>query len=750
MTLFKHLFSLQYYHAILVGGGGLHPLVIAFLLAFLSSIVPSFEMIRYGYPVARNFSAAIDTFANRFVPDDLEVTIKDGVASTNVREPYVVSLKASDLQEALSTLQIPVPRDLQKPRVSATRLLVIDTKANAEHFEQYQAAALLTANTLVYFSEGEMKLVSLRETPNLTINKAFIQDKVKILTGNQTLMSLVVMGVFLLPVFLLVGGIILNIVFFVFLTLAVWGMAKILSVPSPYRRLYRVTTNLSLIPMLVWMGLITIPRVGPLLSFSNGPAYAVALSLAYIIIKNAGASRTIVRVLSPVLMLPLLLVIDAWRSPRSIWKKLVISIVVLLTFGLAWKNGYANVYEVGRRALFEAGVTDRLTNITVRGTSMLPTVKDSETINLHSPKKYPPQRGDIISFTNDETEGLHYLKRVIGLPGENITIKNGLVWIDGQPLQESYILNRIPTYGNSFIVDCETQRIPDGAVIALGDNRTVSHDSRAIGFVTIEDITGVIKTDTTPSFSTGDQRPQLGSSEPLSAPLFLKALNDRRIEQQMNPLATHGVLNELAGKRASQISANLDDWKLGSFPVEQMLEEHGYRFNLVHEFTTFGFLDAQGVVDQIIDAPREKDLFFSDQFTEAGIGIAQATKGECTFPVISVIISWPSVPTYDQSVINHWSTESETTTQLLSNLQTYVGSNRVDQEKLRTLISNIAESSVISARIANKMKSREWLSQQDYSDIRRYDTLVQASNQLLEDLFGPSVKGLSTESRQWF
>ena len=86
-----------------------------------------------------------------------------------------------------------------------------------------------------------------------------------------------------------------------------------------------------------------------------------------------------------------------------------------------------------------------------------------------------PQRGDVITFWNQELDKL-LVKRVIGLPGEEITFSDGYVYVDGKPLDESYLQRQGITSPNpggqtSFVV-------PEGCLFMLGDNRTSSTDSR--------------------------------------------------------------------------------------------------------------------------------------------------------------------------------------------------------------------------------------------------------------------------------
>lgn len=83
-----------------------------------------------------------------------------------------------------------------------------------------------------------------------------------------------------------------------------------------------------------------------------------------------------------------------------------------------------------------------------------------------------PERGDIVTFWNEELNKV-LVKRVIGLPGDEITFAGGFVYINGQQLDESYL----PAQG---ITECDKSfTVPEGCFFPLGDNRTGSLDARS-------------------------------------------------------------------------------------------------------------------------------------------------------------------------------------------------------------------------------------------------------------------------------
>lgn len=123
--------------------------------------------------------------------------------------------------------------------------------------------------------------------------------------------------------------------------------------------------------------------------------------------------------------------------------------------------------------------------IRVESISMQPTLYDGNFV-LVSRLSYrlgDAQRGDVVVFKfplNPDKEP--YIKRVIGLPGEEVRIEGGKVYINGQPLRETYIKER-PTYSGTW-------QVPEGNLFVLGDNRNNSSDSHSWGFVPLENVIG--------------------------------------------------------------------------------------------------------------------------------------------------------------------------------------------------------------------------------------------------------------------
>jgi signal peptidase I len=112
------------------------------------------------------------------------------------------------------------------------------------------------------------------------------------------------------------------------------------------------------------------------------------------------------------------------------------------------------------------------------GDSMSPTIANGQrlTVDRDAYLSSDPERGDIVLLKHKETQVIRHAKRIIGLPGETITIEDGAVFIDGARLEESYL-------PPGTITDSEKREfeIPEDFFFFLGDNRAVSADSRLWG-----------------------------------------------------------------------------------------------------------------------------------------------------------------------------------------------------------------------------------------------------------------------------
>jgi len=150
-----------------------------------------------------------------------------------------------------------------------------------------------------------------------------------------------------------------------------------------------------------------------------------------------------------------------------------------------WKRFLLDILEtVILAVVLYFGINAISARVRVDGLSMNPTLQNGEYILVSklSYKIGTPSRGDIIVFSYPADQRQDLIKRVIGLPGETVTIRNNEVLINGAKLDEPYIAQE-PIYSGEWTVG-------EGELFVLGDNRNDSKDSHQWGLLPQENIIG--------------------------------------------------------------------------------------------------------------------------------------------------------------------------------------------------------------------------------------------------------------------
>jgi signal peptidase I len=125
--------------------------------------------------------------------------------------------------------------------------------------------------------------------------------------------------------------------------------------------------------------------------------------------------------------------------------------------------------------------------VKVEGTSMAPLLSDQERIfiNKFVYRFEPIERGDVVVFWYPLDHTKSFIKRVVGLPGETVEIRQGTLYVNGKVIPEPYVP---PQYEDSS--DFGPVRVPKDSFFVLGDHRISSNDSRVFGPVASQYIYG--------------------------------------------------------------------------------------------------------------------------------------------------------------------------------------------------------------------------------------------------------------------
>ena len=130
---------------------------------------------------------------------------------------------------------------------------------------------------------------------------------------------------------------------------------------------------------------------------------------------------------------------------------------------------------------------------TVSGQSMYPTLHNNDRMLMS--KLGDINRFDVVVLHAPDQDK-EYIKRVIGMPGDTVEVKEGKLYINGQPVEQPFINKEILVNKTVYIDDFTLQeltgesKVPEGKYFVMGDNRGVSRDSRMIGLIDRKAIEG--------------------------------------------------------------------------------------------------------------------------------------------------------------------------------------------------------------------------------------------------------------------
>ena len=172
---------------------------------------------------------------------------------------------------------------------------------------------------------------------------------------------------------------------------------------------------------------------------------------------NTGEQLPEVTVVAPVASMPA----AGWRSwSRDLLISVIVSLIIIVF-----------LYQLVR----------------VEGTSMLPVLEDQDRlfINKFAYRIGEIHRGDVVVFLYPHDQSKSYIKRVIALPGDELRIDHGTVWVNGKALKEPYVPLKFEDDRSQ-----PDMTVPAGEYFVMGDHRAISSDSRDFGPVPRELIYG--------------------------------------------------------------------------------------------------------------------------------------------------------------------------------------------------------------------------------------------------------------------
>lgn len=342
-------------------------------------------------------------------------------------------------------------------------------------------------------------------------------------------------------------------------------------------------------------------------------------------------------------------------------------------------------------------------------------------------------RNDIVSFENDKTREIAlndtgntsgFVKRVIGLPGETVEIRDGFVWIDGIRLIEAFTAVPRSTFGGKFLPDCQKIHIPAGFILVMGDNRKASEDSRnEIGLVAITDIDHVLPyTDQTQYHSLwrdADQDYLLANHPVLDIDEYLHLLNQKRREAGLPALKHQSKLDISAQKRAANMIKYNDlsfDATRSGYTMEKSLAEAGYSNITWGEAPASGYYTAEELIENYFSFRDSRDFLLNKDFQDTGISAQVGEINGCPVQIVVQHLAGYKPPNYKKDVIDSWANALSQLKDILpgwEKAKDYPNLYKGNRETIVEIVDIIKERISRLEAIVSRMRANQWLTDEE-------------------------------------
>lgn len=346
--------------------------------------------------------------------------------------------------------------------------------------------------------------------------------------------------------------------------------------------------------------------------------------------------------------------------------------------------------------------------------------------------------GDMVAFESENTarileeEGKNqssgFIKRVIGVPGDEIELYDGYVKKNGQVLDEPYIYKPRSTYGGESLTECTTLLVPSGKYLVMGDNRKVSSDSRGeLGLIDDQDITFVLPYNEQNIYhslyrdTTKDK--DLALTPTLSKEEFYTLLNEARTQAGVSPV-----------KRSVKLETSSTYSASGS-SLQDSMRKAGYSNIVTAEFSIRGHFTAEEMMQNLLFFDNTKKQVLDARMDEVGIADVNTEEDGCPGEIIVGQLGGYVPASYDAETIESWKSLQSNLEEVIPSWEKAREYDGINQTQLEELLSIYSRRLDLAREVIKVMDNKQWLSpalkeriKNDESDSARSQELAKSLN----------------------
>lgn len=353
--------------------------------------------------------------------------------------------------------------------------------------------------------------------------------------------------------------------------------------------------------------------------------------------------------------------------------------------------------------------------------------------------------GDMVAFKSDTTREIlasdgkdqesGFIKRIIGLPGDTLELRDGYVIRNGERIEEPYLYRPRSTYGEEEIVDCQKQVVPPGHYLVLGDNRKISSDSRGkLGFIADSDINYILPFGEQEIYHSlwrdTSQDEKLLGTPTLDSQEFYRLLNLARHEAGVPALAVKTSLIRSASLRGSQVLAG------ESSSLENTLQKVGYSNIVTGEFISRGHYSAQELVQNLLYFPSTASQVLDPQYQDIGLVTVNQDVSGCPTQLIVGQMGGYIPADYPPEVISGWQDLVTNLEEVISSWEKARDYPKINQDKLNELLTILHTRLTLARAIVSSMQDNKWLTSEQEQSIKADVSASARADKLIEELNG--------------